>query len=43
MTFALAKPLRVLYGLYVWALFAMLSLTTLILVLVVPPLTIRAW
>lgn len=41
MTSALAKFLRVLYGLYVWVLFALLSLTTLALVLVVPPLTFR--
>ena len=37
----LGKPLRVLYGLYVWALFVVLSLVTLILVILVPPLTVR--
>jgi len=41
MTLALRKLLRVAYGLYVWALFLVLSLTTLILVLLVPPLRIR--
>ncbi|MEQ1581548.1 MAG: lysophospholipid acyltransferase family protein [Steroidobacteraceae bacterium] len=38
---ALGKLPRVLYGLYVWALFVVLSLLTLILVLLVPPLTVR--
>jgi 1-acyl-sn-glycerol-3-phosphate acyltransferase len=38
---ALGKLLRVLYGLYVWALFVVLSFVTLVLVLLVPPLTVR--
>jgi 1-acyl-sn-glycerol-3-phosphate acyltransferase len=41
MTASLRTLLRVPYGLYVWALFVLLSFTTLILVLVVPPLTVR--
>jgi 1-acyl-sn-glycerol-3-phosphate acyltransferase len=41
MALALGKLMRVLYGLYVWTLFVVLSLMTLVLVLLVPPLTVR--